>query len=308
VIVEFKNVNKVFDKDLLQKKFIALDGMSARFPEHKTTALLGHNGAGKTTAIRCLLGLTRINSGAIYFKGKPLDASGKRLIGYMPEVNKLPKELSPYEILRIHHGLYCKNRPFSKDKVMSALEGVGVKSAAHKKIRELSKGMARRVAWAQACYHEPELLVLDEPLSGLDPVARLDMIEWIRAYKDKGSSIIFCTHELWTVREICDEVNVFKDGRLVYTSLDGDQRLLSSHYHLVLSGVNPQQIQDWQTHMPPYEIEAKGAYLVKMNLSTYEDACKWLNKVMAQGVIVVKFSDELDVGDNFVADLLRRSE
>src|SRR5690606_3020487 len=125
--------------------------------------------------------------------------------------------------------------------IEAGLNKVEMWDVKNKKIKSLSKGMARRIAWLQATLHDPDLVILDEPFSGLDPLARMSLLGWIKEYRDEGKSLILCTHELWSVRELCDEVHVFKKGQLVYSTFDDglEKRkagLNSAHYQLAVSG------------------------------------------------------------------------
>jgi len=310
-ILELKNLHKVFNHDLFQKKTIAVNDVSCDFLTGKCTGLLGHNGAGKTTAIKMILGLIKPTKGKVIFDGKPLTITRKSKIGYMPEVNRLPANLSCEEVLEFHLRIYTKlGHKQRRDLIQSSLEQVSLDKVKRKKIKELSKGMARRLAWAQATIHSPTLVILDEPFSGLDPVARHDLLNWIKAYKAAGNTLILCTHELWTVRELCDEVHIFKNGQLAYTTTDRavDQhgiRLNAANYHLAIAGVDDESLKNLLEHqkLKPWSDMQYKDFLVQLHFNEYEVAVAWLKACVEQGFIIVRFSDEVSIDHNTIYKL-----
>jgi ABC-2 type transport system ATP-binding protein len=175
-ILEFQNVSKTFSQDLFSKPKKALINASFSFENSTGTALLGHNGAGKTTCIRIMLGLLNKDEGKVLFKNKTIAREDRGFIGYMPETNKLPNELRVHELLDSSLTIY---RPDLKNHekrilVLQKLEQVGLaKKFYNTKIKHLSKGLGRRLAWALATIHSPQLLILDEPFSGMDPLAQM---------------------------------------------------------------------------------------------------------------------------------------
>lgn len=230
-ILELSKLNKTFKQDLLKPKHRALIDVSCSFEEGKSCAILGHNGAGKTTTLRTVLGLLHPDSGQVLFRGHPITNEDRRQIGYMPETNKLPGELRAEELLYFHLNLY-KPKLSSKEKkelVEKNLSHVGLlKSHSQSKISLLSKGLGRRLAWAMASIHEPNLLILDEPFTGMDPLGRKELSLWINAAIKKGSSVIMTTHDLVSAQTLCTKMVIFREGRIVYdgpSSLPEDQVL-----------------------------------------------------------------------------------
>jgi ABC-type multidrug transport system ATPase subunit len=308
-ILEVKNITKVFKADLFKKPHMALNNVSCRFRRAKCTGLLGHNGAGKTTTIRIIFGLVRPTSGEILFDGNPIVADTKIRLGYMPEVNKLPTNLSCQEILNHHLAIYCPDL-IAKDrleKIKLGLAQVGLTDVAHKRVKNLSKGMGRRLAWAQATIHDPELVILDEPFSGLDPVASIDLLKWIKSFKQAGKSLILCTHDLWTVRELCDEVHIFRKGELVYSTLDNAKMsrsaaLNSANYQLVVSGVRSEDLAKiaQQAQLKPWEYLSQKDFIARLAFKDYEVASAWLKACLDRGLIVLRFADEIAIEDESI--------
>ena len=215
-ILKCMNLNKTFKKDLLKKNVTTLNNLSCEFEDKKLTVLLGHNGAGKTTLIKSILGLIKPDSGEIYFKGKKITQSDRAQIGFMPENNWIPSLLTPYETLQFHAKLFPQIID-TKNKVHHLLAKVGLEKHMHKQNKNLSKGMGRRLAWAMASIHEPQLLILDEPYSGLDPVGRQELLDWLSEQYKKNVSILLCTHELHYLPKETDKLVIFNQGKLAYS-------------------------------------------------------------------------------------------
>ena len=209
LILELRNVRKEFHQDLLKPRTTVLKDVSCGFERGIATAILGHNGAGKTTSLRILLGLMKADTGEILFEGRSMLSEDRRRIGYMPETNKLPSELRAEELLYFHLNLYKPelNTKTKKLLVDERLNAVGI-VARHrsKKIAFLSKGLGRRLAWAMANIHDPDVLVLDEPFSGLDPLGRQDLGGWIKESLHKGKSVIMTTHDIDSARRLCSRL------------------------------------------------------------------------------------------------------
>ncbi len=179
---------------------------------------MGHNGAGKTSTIRIILGLIFADRGQVIFHDHPMTIQDRRAIGYMPEANQLYRNLNAIEILK--HQLKFYQKTVNQAHIEATLEQVGLARAQKKLARELSKGMARRLAWAQATIHDPEIIILDEPFSGMDPLGRIQMKAWLSDQRKRGKTMIFCTHEIDGVLQYCDHIHVIQNGRKVFSSLD----------------------------------------------------------------------------------------
>jgi ABC-2 type transport system ATP-binding protein len=224
-ILELQNLNKTFKQDLLKRSHHALKDVSCSFEKGKGTAILGHNGAGKTTTLRTVLGLLHPDSGEILFEGKPIVTEDRRQIGYMPETNKLPGELRSEELLYFHLNLYKPEmkRQEKDQRVEEKLEEVGLlKKHRRAKIHQLSKGLGRRLAWAMASIHQPRLLILDEPFTGMDPLGRNELSEWISSTLKTGRSVLMTTHDLKSAKELCSKMVIFREGEVAY---QGDSTL-----------------------------------------------------------------------------------
>jgi ABC-type multidrug transport system ATPase subunit len=306
VALDIQNVRKVYRSDVLKGPQVAIDNLSLKFLGGRCTGLLGHNGAGKTTTIRMALGLVKPDEGKVLFEGRPLSTGEKRFIGYMPEVNKLPAALTPHEVLHHHLKLFkpegLRTRAERKAEVDRKLEEVGLTAHRKRRIGVLSKGMARRLAWAQATIHKPRLLILDEPSSGLDPLARRQMLGWIEAEKERGTSILLCTHELQQVSTLCDDFHVLKNGRLVLTSRkteelrpDGVAGYEWGHrYNIHVSGMDEPGLARFGKDggLGAWQGFKQEGFLAVLGFADYAQSTAWLGALLQGGMVVLRFGDE----------------
>lgn len=310
-VLELRGLRLALRPDALRPAQHVLRGISARFLRGQCTGVLGHNGAGKTSTIRVILGLARPDSGDVWFNGKPITKAARRNFGYMPEVNKLAGGLTPIEALSFQ--LKMMRPPGSETSagrtllIEKKLAEVGLSGHGKQKIRRLSKGMARRLAWAQATIHQPQLLILDEPFSGLDPLGRKHMYDWIARERDRDCSILLCTHELRQVHTICDHFHVFNSGRVVLSTnpeLDSSTPAPTApawhhSYNLHISGVDEDQLREMfkKSKLPPWQGYRQDGYLAVMGFEVYEHAAKWFTAMSQQGIVIVRFGDQAFYGE-----------
>ena len=194
----------------------AVDSLSLRVGRGTIFGFLGVNGAGKTTTIKMILGLDRPTSGRIaVMGGDPVDPATRRHIGYMPEIANYYPYLNAFELMDFYGGLCGLDRRTVRARAAELLERVGLAHAAKRPLRTYSKGMLQRAGIAQALLSDPELLVLDEPFTGLDPLARVGFRELLRELRGRGRTIFFSSHELGETELLCDGIAIMKAGRCV---------------------------------------------------------------------------------------------
>src|SRR3954452_8162194 len=210
----------------------ALDGATFTARRGRLVGFLGPNGAGKTTTMRCIFGLATADSGTVSWDGRPIDAAARLRFGYMPEQRGLYPRMRVGEQLSYfgqHHGL---SRTTSRTKAGVWLERFGLEDRAKSKLEDLSHGNQQRVQLATALVHAPELLVLDEPFSGLDPVGVDVLTGVLREQVASGVPVVFSSHQLELVERICDSVVLIAHGRIVASGpieelrSRGDRRLV----------------------------------------------------------------------------------
>ena len=195
----------------------AVNGLTLSLARGEIMGFLGTNGAGKTTTIKMLLGLIRPSAGKVSVAGgDPTDPKVRAKIGYMPETAYYYPYLNARELLAFYGGICGMDAKTVKTRTEELLAAVDLADAAKRPLKTYSKGMLQRAGIAQALLNDPELLVLDEPFTGLDPLARIHFRELMRSLRDKGKSIFFSSHELGETELLCDKVAIMKKGVCVY--------------------------------------------------------------------------------------------
>jgi len=194
----------------------ALERVNLALPAGTAVGLLGPNGAGKTTALRLLLGFTRPTLGSVRLRGRdPYDPRSREGLGYLPERLRLPARMSLSAFLHLHGALAGLEGRALERAVEAVIERTGLRERTHELLGSLSKGLAQRAGFAQALLGEPELLFLDEPGSGLDPLGVRDARDWIRAARGQGRTLLISSHVLTEVEKVCDHIVILHEGRVV---------------------------------------------------------------------------------------------
>lgn len=200
-----------------RKAVAALCDVSFSFNAGRVTGLIGHNGAGKSTFIKTALGFLTPTSGEVEIFGLPPGTpSVHQRLGYLPEHPSFPLYLSGREILIYVARLLGFAQPKAKRLADELLEEVGIAHAANRRVQTYSKGMGQRLGLAQALIGQPELLILDEPMTGLDPIGRSLVKEILRRRHQQGTSIVFCSHILEDVERLCNDIVMLNRGAVVY--------------------------------------------------------------------------------------------
>ncbi len=217
-VVEVRNLKKSYRSPMTRKKVEALKGVSFAIHAGTITGFLGANGAGKTTTIKCLFELAFADSGETFFFGKPgLTNEAKSKIGFLPERPYFYDYLTGREFLRFYGQLSGRiSRADLAPRVQTLLERVGLGHAGDRPLRGYSKGMLQRIGIAQALIHKPEFIILDEPMTGLDPDGRHEVREIIREVAGQGTAVFFSSHHLSDAESLCERLVVLKKGDLVY--------------------------------------------------------------------------------------------
>jgi ABC-2 type transport system ATP-binding protein len=214
--IETQNLTKEYPHGFLHlKRKTSLENLTMQVEDGEVFGFLGPNGAGKSTTIKLLMGIIFPTAGSAQILGKPVsDVSMHRDIGYLPEQPYFYDYLTAAEVLDYFarfHGFSATER---RERVQKMLRKVGLETAGKIQLRKFSKGMLQRVGLAQAIVHDPKLLILDEPMSGLDPVGRREVRDIILELKNAGKTILFSTHILSDAETLCDRVGVIAGGKL----------------------------------------------------------------------------------------------
>lgn len=205
----------------------ALDQVDITVPEKSIFGLLGPNGAGKTTLIRIINQIINSDGGEITIFGQKLNPNHVGVIGYLPEERGLYKKLKVGEQLIYFARLKGLSKSEAVSKIKVWLEKFEIKDWWNKKVEDLSKGMAQKVQFISTVMHEPKLIILDEPFSGFDPVNAQLITDEILQLKQKGSTIIFSTHRMETVEDLCDDIVLINKSKVI---LEGTKKQVKAHY------------------------------------------------------------------------------
>jgi ABC-2 type transport system ATP-binding protein len=232
------------------RRIEALKGVTLHVDAGQIYGLLGQNGAGKTTMIKILLGLIRHWEGAAELLGKPAGAPGVRArVGYLPEDHRFPEYHTGYSLLDFYGQLLGVSRVERQRRIPEMLELVGIRERMHYKIRTYSKGMKQRTGIAQALFHDPDVIFLDEPTDGVDPIGRRDIRHILLRLKEQGKTIFINSHLLGEIELLCDRVSILHKGEMIR---EGDIATLTQQHGLYTLGLAPGQT------FPAAELQAQG--------------------------------------------------
>ena len=212
----------------------AVDEVSFVVEKGELFGLLGPNGAGKTTAIRCMLDIFKPDSGSVAILGGPMDEAKKDKIGYMPEERGMYQDLPLDRCLAYLGSLKGLNEAEVKQRAEGYLKRFDLAEHKHKKVKELSKGMQQKAQIIVTLLHRPELLIVDEPFSGLDPVNTQLVKDLLREQRDQGVTVVLCSHQMHLVEELCDRIVLIDYGKvMLYGTLEGIRKKFSGNDVLV---------------------------------------------------------------------------
>ena len=239
-MLKLENIIKTYDKH------IAVNDVSFEIPEGKIFGMLGPNGAGKTSIIRIITTITRADAGQVWLDGKPLTESLAGQIGYMPEERGLYKKMKVGEQLLYLAQLKGMSYANAKREIMEWMIKFEIQDWWNKKVEELSKGMQQKVQFISTVLHRPKLLILDEPFTGLDPLNAILIQEEINQLHREGTTIIFSTHRMEQVEEICDSIVLINKGKNV---LEGNvknikQQFKQNLFDFSVNGTLPSEIDN----------------------------------------------------------------
>lgn len=214
--VVLDHVTKEFSVNLRGLRVRAVDDLSLTVPSGCVYALLGPNGGGKSTTLKLILGLLQPGRGRVWVGGHPAGSlEARRRIGFLPELPYFPRHLTGREVVTHHARLGGLARRGLASRVDEMIATVNLASAADRRIGTYSKGMLQRIGLAQALVHDPDLVILDEPAAGVDPVALAELTALLERLKRAGKTIVLTTHQLASVEGLCDRVALLYRGRLV---------------------------------------------------------------------------------------------
>jgi ABC-2 type transport system ATP-binding protein len=215
VVIEIRNLSKVYRDFWGRQKVRALKALDLEIRRGEIFGLLGPNGSGKTTTIKLLLGLLFPSSGQARVFGKEAsDVTKNERIGYLPEESYLYRFLNAEETLDFYGRLFDMPASVRRQRAAELIQMVGLEGAKRRQLKEYSKGMTRRIGLAQALINDPDLIVLDEPTTGLDPIGCREMKDLIVDLRSQGKTVLMCSHLLADVQDVCDRIAILHQGEL----------------------------------------------------------------------------------------------
>jgi ABC-2 type transport system ATP-binding protein len=249
--VQTVHLTKVYKDFWGRDKVRALDDLNLTIEKGEVFGLLGPNGSGKSTTIKLLLGLIFATRGKAFVLGEPAGSTViNERIGFLPEESYLYRFLNGEETLRFYGRLFRIPRRELNRRVPALLDTVGLDAKSRKrKLREYSKGMARRIGLAQALINNPDLILLDEPTTGLDPIGTREMKDLILSLKAQGKTVLLCSHLLADVQDVCDRITILFRGKMQTIGQVRDLLQVKDVTQIQTQGMNDQQIAEIKTFL-----------------------------------------------------------
>ncbi len=282
------------------KNHKAVDAVSLKIPRGVTYGLLGPNGAGKTTIIRMITSIIKPDSGMIYLDGEPLTMEMVRSIGYMPEERGLYKKMKVGEQLEYLARLKGLSKAKADERVAYWFDRFGIQGWREKKVQELSKGMQQKIQFIATVMHEPKLIILDEPFSGLDPINTNLIKSEIDRLCSEGATIIFSTHRMEQVEEICEYIGLINRGKII---LEGElqeikQRYKENKYSLRYQGESPESL------LAGFEILSSKEGMLELHISGTKDMQRVMSVLSSYSGNIVSLVELLpSLNDIFISSV-----
>jgi ABC-2 type transport system ATP-binding protein len=294
----------------LTKKYgslIAVNKLDLKVERNAIHGFLGPNGAGKTTTIKVLVGLLKPNEGTVKVLGQEVrgDQADTRLsVGYMPELPKFPKYLKGWELLDIYGRMYGMTEQQRKEQILKLIEMVGLKGRENDLIGKYSKGMQQRIGIAQALLSNPELVILDEPSLGLDPVGMVEVRELVKAIAKEGVTVFVSSHLLYEVEQICTDITIINRGAmLVSDTLQNVSGMISGPalLHVEIAKMSDAVISAVKG-LPAVSSVVQTGNTLRIQLVTHEDVRAQVSQEItrAGGIIVGMSQKESNLEDVFI--------
>lgn len=298
-LITLKNINKRYGTNHVIKS------LDCTISKNKIFGLLGPNGAGKTTLMRLMTRITLPDSGNLFYAGKKFTQKDVRKIGYMPEERGLYINMKVTEHLMYIAKLYDIDRNIAKKRIDEWLSKLGMASVAHKLIGALSKGMSQKIQFIATVLHQPELLVLDEPFSGLDPVSAQALETELISLSNTGTTVILSTHRMDQVENFCDHVLLINHGTRV---IEGTVKELKNKFRdnilkIETNATIPQEILD------QYHVVSKAENTYHLKLETIEDKRRIFSDLFQNRIDIISLYEILpSMHDIFIRLITQRAK
>lgn len=260
IAISIKNLTKDFSIGIRGVKLRAVDDLNLEIGHNEIFGLLGPNGSGKSTTIKIILGLLEASAGECRIYGKPSNSvEARKSVGFLPEAPYFYRYLSGHELVRFYARICGVERRDIKERVDEIIELVDMTEAADRRVGTYSKGMLQRIGLAQALVHDPQLIILDEPTAGVDPIGSASIAEIVRELRRRGKTVLICSHLLAQIEGLCDRVAILHRGKLIQSGRVEDLVQEKGTKALVV-----QDLSSEGCHAVELEIERQGGKLCRV--------------------------------------------
>lgn len=305
-LLEVSGLRKLYRSSFGKAKIIALDGIDFQVKEGELFGLLGPNGAGKTTTVKILLGLTHATAGSASVCGLPVrDPESRRRVGYLPEGHKIPNYLTARQALSIFGRMSGMSSADIAKRVTLLLDQVRMTQWADVRIKKFSKGMTQRLGLACAMVHAPQVLLLDEPTDGVDPVGRREIRDILRAEADRGTAVLLNSHLLSEIERTCDRVAVLRDGKVAAFGTVKDLTQKSATYKMVASPVDESLVASFRE--TGAGVERVNGHMV-LSVADVQHLNALVDQLRARGGVLSELTPVRETLEDVFVDLVRAEE
>lgn len=303
--IEVRGLGKTFSS-FPGRKFTALSDVSFRVERGELFGLLGPNGAGKTTTVKILLGLTRPTSGEATLLGLPVnDPESRRRVGYLPEGHRIPNYLTARQALSVFGRMGGLDSQTLAARIPGLLDRVRLGQWIDVKVKKFSKGMTQRLGLAMAMIHHPEVLLLDEPTDGVDPVGRREIRDMLRGEADRGTAILLNSHLLSEIELTCDRVAVLRRGRLAASGRIDEMTATESRYKFAATFIDEPLVAAFRE--TGAGVERQNGHLL-LAVRDLEHLNALIDRARAQGRSIQEVAPIRSTLEDVFVDLIRTAE
>ena len=305
-LIEVSGLRKQYRSSFGKPPITALDGIDFQVREGELFGLLGPNGAGKTTTVKILLGLTHATAGTASVCGLPVrNPESRRRVGYLPEGHKIPNYLTARQALRIFGRMSGMSRKDIDARIPPLLDQVRMGQWADVRIKKFSKGMTQRLGLACAMIHQPQVLLLDEPTDGVDPVGRREIRDILRAEADRGTAVLLNSHLLSEIERTCDRVAVLRDGKVAaFGSVDELTRTTAT-YKMVASPIDDTLVATFRESGAG--VERVNGHVV-LSVSDLQHLNQLVDTLRSRGGVLSELTPVRSTLEDVFVDLVRAEE
>jgi len=302
-LIEVSGLRKQYTSSFRKPKITALDGIDFQVGEGELFGLLGPNGAGKTTTVKILLGLTRATAGEARIGGLPVnDPESRRRVGYLPEGHKIPNYLTARQALSIFGRMSGMDSASIAQRIPVLLERVRMGQWIDVRIKKFSKGMTQRLGLACAMIHSPQVLLLDEPTDGVDPVGRREIRDLLREEANNGTTVLLNSHLLSEIELTCDRVAVLRNGKVAAFGSVEELTRKTASYKMVATPIDDALVASFRESGAG--VERENGHMV-LSVSDLEHLNALVDRLRARGGVLSELTPVRSTLEDVFVDLIR---